>query len=89
MTEITDALKREHKAAEKCLNCLKEINNPENRKVRDYCYYIGLYQGAAHKNFNLNYRIPDHICIVFHNVSGYGANIFIKELGKKFKKDDI
>ena len=35
MTELTDALKREHRAAEKCHICLKEFNDPRNRKVRD------------------------------------------------------
>ena len=89
MTEPTDALKREHKAAEKCYVCLKEFNDPKDRKVRDHCHYTGFYRGAAHNNCNLKYRIPDHIPIVFHNLSGYDAHLFIKELGKKFNKDDI
>ena len=38
---------------------------------------------------NLKYRVPDHIPIVFHNLSGYDANLFIKQLGRKFNKDDI
>ena len=37
---------------------------------------------------NLKYKIPDYIPIVFHNLSGYGL-LFIKELGRKFNKDDI
>ena len=89
MTELTDVLKREHKAAEKCHICFKEFNNPEDKKVRDHCHYTGLYRGAAHNNCNLKYHIPDHIPIVFHNLSGYDAHLFIKKLGKKFKKDDI
>ena len=71
--KLTDVLKREHKAAEKCHICLKEFNDPKDRKVRDHCYYTGLYQGAAHNNCNLKYRIPDHIPTVFHNLSGYDA----------------
>ena len=43
MIELTDVLKREHKAAEKCHICLKEFNDPRNRKVRDHCHYTGLY----------------------------------------------
>ena len=86
MTEPTDALKREHKAAEKCHVCLKEFNGPKDRKVRDHCHYTGFYRGAAHNNCNLKYRIPDHISIVFHNLSGYDVHLLIKELGKKFNK---
>ena len=77
-TRRTDVLKREHEAAEKCHICLKEFNDPRNRKMRDHCHYTGLYRGEAHKNCNLKYKIPDHIPIVFQ-----------KELGKRFNKNDI
>ena len=89
MTKLTDVLKREHEAAEKCHICLKEFNDPRNRKVRHHCHYTGLYRGAAHNNCNLKYRIPDYIPIVFHNLSGYDAHLFIKELGRRFNKNDI
>ena len=46
MAELTDALKREHEAAEKCHICLKEFNGRRNRKVRDHCHFTGLYRGA-------------------------------------------
>ena len=42
MIKITDVLKREHEAAEKCHICLKEFNDPRNRKVRHHCHYTGL-----------------------------------------------
>ena len=86
MTELTDMLKRKHEEAEKCHLCLKEFNDPRNRKVRDHCHYIGLYRGAAHNTCNLKYRIPDHIPIVFHNLSGYDVHLFIKELGRNLTK---
>ena len=89
MIKITDMLKREHEAAEKCHICLKEFNDPKNRKVRDHCHYIGEYQGAARNNCSLKYKTPDYIPIVFHNLSGYDAHLFIKELGRKFNKNDI
>ena len=89
MIELTDVLKREYEAAEKCHICLKPFGDPENRKVRDHCHYTGLFRGAAHNNCNLKYRIPDFVPIAFHNLSGYDAHLFIKELGKKFNKDDI
>ena len=89
MTELTDVLKSEHEAAETCHICFKPFDDPMNRKVRDHCHYTGLYRGAAHNNCNLKYRIPNHIPIVFHNLSGYDAHLFIRELGKKFNKGDI
>ena len=89
MIELNDVLKREHKAAERCHICLKEFNDPQNKKVRDHCHYTGLYRGAAHKNCNLKYGIPDHIPIVFHNLNGYDAHLFIKELEKTFNRNDI
>ena len=89
MIELTDVLKRKYEAAENCHICLKPFGDPENRKVRDHCHYTGLYRGAAHNNCNLKYRIPDFVPIAFHNLSGYDAHLFIKELGKKFNKDDI
>ena len=89
MTKLTDVLKREHEAAEKCHICLNGFNDPRNKKVRDHCNYTGEYRGAAHNNCNLKYKILDHIPIVFHNLSGYDAHLFIKKLGRKFNKDDI
>ena len=58
-------------------------------RTKDHCYYTGFFRGAAHNNCNLKYRIPDHIPIVFHNLNGYDAHLFIKELGKRFNKNDI
>ena len=89
MAELTDVLKREYEAAKSCHICLKPFGDPENRKVRDHCHYTGLYRGAAHNNCNMKYRIPDFVPIAFHNLSGYDAHLFIRELGKKFNKDDI
>ena len=89
MTKLTDVLKTEHEAAEKCHIRLKELDDPRNRKVRDHCHYTGLCRGAAHNNCNLKYLIPDYIPIVFHNLSGYDAHLFIKELGRTFNKNDI
>ena len=89
MTGLTVALKRENEAVEKCHVSLKNFNNLKNKKVRDHCHDTGLYRGAAHKNCNLKYRIPDHILIVFYNLSGYDAHLFIKELGRRFNKNDI
>ena len=89
MTELTDVLKREYEAAESCQICLKPFDDYDNRKVRDNCHYRGLYRGTAHNNFNMKYRLPDFVPIAFHNLIGYDAHLFIKELGRKFNRDDI
>ena len=81
MRKLTDVLKREHEAAEKCHICLKEFNDSRNKKVRDHCHYTGLYRGAVHNNCNQKYRILGHIPIVFH------PHLFIKKLGR-FNKND-
>ena len=47
LIDLTAMLKREHGTAEKCHICLKEFNDPKNKKVRDDCHYTGLYRGAA------------------------------------------
>ena len=62
-----------------CLECFK----PWDEKVRHHCHYTGKYRGAAHQKCNLWYTIPHYILVVFHNLSGYDAHLFIRELGKK------
>ena len=57
--------------------------------MRDHFHYTGLYRGAAHNNCNLKYQIPEYIPILFHNLSGYEAHLLIKELGRRFNKNDI
>ena len=42
MTELSDVLKSEHEAEEKCHISFKEFIVLEKRKARDNCYYAGL-----------------------------------------------
>ena len=67
------------------------MDDPENkRRVRDHCYFtLDYIRGAAHIKCNLKYKIPKHIPIVFHNLSGYDAHLFIRQLGEKFQGKDI
>ena len=68
-----------YKESKKYYICFKPFTE-KNPKVRDHCHYTGNYKGAAHRNCNLQYKIPPYIPIVFHNLSGYEAHLFIKEL---------
>ena len=74
---------KKYKKASMCHICFKPfVDSKKGPKVRDHCHYTGRYRGPAHRNCNLMYRIPSYIPVVFHNLSGYDAHLFIKELGK-------
>ena len=62
-----------------CSICAKSF---KDEKVRDHCHLTGKFRGAAHKSCNLKYKIPKFIPVIFHNLSGYDAHLFIKSLGK-------
>ena len=80
MAPLTKSQLKEYKRATKCHVCFKPFN--EKRKVRDHCHYTGLYRGAAHSSCNLQYKIPNYIPVIFHNLAGYDAHLFIRELAK-------
>ena len=81
MEALAKAQLKEYKHATKCHICFKPFKE-DNRKVRDHCHYSGKYRGAAHSLCNLQYKIPTYIPVVFHNLAGYDAHMFIKELAK-------
>ena len=68
-----------YKRLERCHICFKPFKE-DKPKVRDHCHYTGHYRGPAHTKCNLQYKILSYIPIVFHNLSGYDAHLFIKEL---------
>ena len=83
MLQLTKSQLKKHKKATKCHICSKEFG--EKGKVRDHCHYTGIYRGAAHFGCNLRYKIPSYIPVVFHNLAGYDAHLFIRELAKHTK----
>ena len=88
MYELNDRQLEEHKNAKKCHICFKEFF-PKDIKVRDHCHYTGRYRGAAHSSCNRMYKIPDYIPVVFHNLAGYDAHLFIQELAKHTSKINV
>ena len=70
-----------------CDICKKEFDNNDKtqQKVRDHCHYTGKYRGATHNIFNLRYKVPKEIPVVFHNGSTYDYHFIIKELAKEFE----
>ena len=79
MTPLTPKEMDRHKRSERCHICFKSFKE-DNPKVRDHCHYTDRYRGPTHMKCNLQYKIPSYIPIVFHNLSGYDAHLFIKEL---------
>ena len=79
MDPLTKKTVKEYEEARICHICFKSFNG-ENPNVRDHGHYTGSYRGPAHIKCNLMYKIPPYIPIVFHNLSGYDAHLFIKEL---------
>ena len=80
MDPLTKKQWKTYKRSTKCHICYKPfaLGDP---KVRDQCHYTCLYRGPAHSLCNLRYKIPSYIPVVFHNLSGYDAHLFIRELG--------
>ena len=76
-----------------CYICKKEFNNDENDKnsfklhhnVRDHCNYTGKFRGEAHSIFNLRYKTPIEIPVVFHNGSTYDYHFIINQLAEEFE----
>jgi hypothetical protein len=62
------------------LSCGRKFTE-KDYKVRDHCHYIGKYRGAAHNSCNLCMRSPKFIPVLFHNLEGYDAHLFIRNLG--------
>ena len=79
MKPLTPEEMDRYKRSERCHICFK-LFKEDKPKVRDYCHYTGRYRGPTHTKCNLQYKIPSYIPIVFHNLSGYDAHLFIKEL---------
>ena len=59
-----------------------------DKKCRDHDNKSGKYRGATHNKCNLLYQEPQHILVIFHNLSGFDAHLFIKNLGREAKSKD-
>jgi len=76
--KITRKVQERFEVATHCHICEEELNGD---KVRDHCHLTGYYRGAAHNECNLKYTLPKFYPIYFHNLSGYDAHLFVKNLG--------
>ena len=62
-----------------CYICAKDLGKD---KVRDHCHFTGNFREAAHNSCNLQCRKPMLLPVIFHNLQGYDAHLFIKQLSK-------
>ena len=76
---ITAAVQKDFNNAVNCHICGFKLGKD---RVRDHCHFTGKYRGAAHNQCNLMCRKPKVLPVIFHNLQGYDAHLFIKELAK-------
>ena len=89
MIPLTDKQDKSYEKQKVCYICKKEFStdgdNKRYQKLRDHCHYTGKYRGAAHDIFNLRYKKPKEIPLVFHNSSTtYDYRFIIKQLAIEF-----
>ncbi len=88
---MTDSDKTKHKNSKACYACGDEFgttrsNEKTNKKEKvvkcaDHCHITGKYRGAACGKCNLRMKVPMYVPILFHNLEGYDAHLFVKSLG--------
>ena len=79
---LTEEDRKRYITSDICHICENPFKEESNRKVRDHCHFTGKYRGAAHNACNLNCRKPLLLPVIFHNLQGYDAHLFIKQLAK-------
>ena len=76
---MTSETQKEFNNAVNCYICGYKLNKD---RVRDHCHFTGEYRGAAHNKCNLMCKKPRILPVIFHNLQGYDAHLFIKQLAK-------
>ena len=91
MIPLTYEENKTYKEQEACHICEEKFcmdkddeNYKNKRKVKDHCHYTGIFRGAAHRKWNLNYKVPKDIPIKIHNAS-YDTHFIINQLTEEFK----
>ena len=81
---ITPNQQRKFQKATICWICQGKFdkNDKKLKPVRDHCHFTGKYRGPAHNKCNLQFRKPKFTPVFFHNLAGYDAHLFVRNLGK-------
>ena len=78
---MTESDKNRHKKTESCYACGIQFATARTVKCADHCHITGKYRGAACGKCNLRMRVPTFVPVLFHNLEGYDAHLFVKSLG--------
>jgi hypothetical protein len=54
-------------------------------KIADHCHITGKFRGAAHNCFNQSYQLPEFHPVVLHDLAGYDAHLFVRQLKGNLK----
>ena len=92
MTPLTDKENKSYEERKVCYICKKEFSTDENDKntfkrylkAKDHCHNTGTFRGAVRSIWNLRYKTPKEIPVVFHNGSTYDNHFIINQLAKGF-----
>ncbi len=77
MKDLTDEENKAYELSKLCHICGNELNND---KVKDHDHLNGKYRGPAHKSCNINYKLPNYVTVIAHNLYGYDIHLFLEEL---------
>ena len=88
---MSNSERDQHKKSDSCYACGIEfkatrVNEKTKKKEKvikcaDHCHITGKYRGAACDKCNLPMRVPKFVPVLFHNLEGYDAHLFVKSLG--------
>ena len=90
---ITPNQQRKFQKAITCWICQGKFdkNDKKLKPVRDHCHFTGKYRetcknlrdiSGADLQCNLQFRKPKFTPVFFHNLAGYDAHLFVRNLGK-------
>lgn len=77
--KMTEEDNQQYNTATICYICEKDLGED---KVRDHCHFTGKFRGAVHNSCSLQCRKPVVLPVIFYNLRGYDAHLFIKQLSK-------
>ena len=86
MIPLTNKEIKSYEKQKVCHICKKKFCYDKSKeKARGHCDYTKKFRWAAHSKYNLRYKVPKEISVVFHNSSAYDYHFIIKQLAEEFE----